>query len=206
MMLIYAVRSENASRNLSPLSGRVYVTPMRNVRLIAPQNLTTHYADKRVWMSWDMAEEFDRNVMGYRLERRIAPANKADTSQHFKPVRTDKMLMNYYEDADVKEGVTYEYRLFSQGAHGIESDPSVVSSVNDCCDRYSTAQIETILDAIKQTGFHYATVAGLSVSVWDAAIPKDKPELIDEAQNKVDRINGLYEKGRLSEQKKPLKI
>ena len=71
--------------------------------------------------------------------------------------------------------------------------------VNDCCDRYSTARIETILDAIKQTGFHYATVAGLSVSVWDAAIPKDKPELIDEAQNKVDRINGLYEKGRLSE-------
>ncbi len=127
-MLTYAVRSENASRNLSPLSERIYVTPMRNIRLPAPLNLTTHFADKRVWVSWDMAEEFDRNVMGYRLERRIAPANKADTSQHFKPVRTNKMLMNYYEDADVKEGLTYEYRLFSIGAHGLESSPSVVSS------------------------------------------------------------------------------
>lgn len=127
-MLTYAVRSENASRNLSPLSERIYVTPMRNIRLPAPLNLTTHYADKRVWVSWDMAEEFDRNVMGYRLERRIAPTNKADTSQHFKPVRTNKMLMNYYEDADVKEGLTYEYRLFSIGAHGLESSPSVVSS------------------------------------------------------------------------------
>lgn len=127
-MLTYAVRSENASRNLSPLSERVYVTPMRNVRLTAPLNLTTHFADKRVWVSWDMVEEFDQNVKGYRLERRIAPANEADTTQRFEPVRTNKMLMNYYEDADVKEGVTYEYRLFSQGAHGIESDPSVVSS------------------------------------------------------------------------------
>lgn len=127
-MLTYAVRSENASRNLSPLSERVYVTPMRNVRLTAPLNLTTHFADKRVWVSWDMVEEFDQNVKGYRLERRIAPANEADTTQRFEPVRTNKMLMNYYEDADVKEGVTYEYRLFSIGAHGLESDPSVVSS------------------------------------------------------------------------------
>ncbi|WP_058270998.1 DNA-directed RNA polymerase subunit beta' [Olsenella massiliensis] len=71
--------------------------------------------------------------------------------------------------------------------------------VNDCCDRYSTAQIETILDAIKQTGFHYATIAGLSVSVWDAIIPEDKPELIDDSQGKVDQINHLYEEGELDE-------
>lgn len=127
-MLTYAVRSENASRNLSPLSERIYVTPMRNIRLPAPLNLTTHFADKRVWVSWDMAEEFDRNVMGYRLERRIAPANEADTTQRFETVHTENALMNYYEDADVKEGLTYEYRLFSIGAHGLESSPSVVSS------------------------------------------------------------------------------
>ena len=66
--------------------------------------------------------------MGYRLERRIAPANEANTTQRFETVHTENALMNYYEDADVKEGVTYEYRLFSQGAHGIESDPSVVLS------------------------------------------------------------------------------
>ena len=47
-MLTYAVRSENASRNLSPLSERIYVTPMHNIHLPAPLNLTTHYTDKRV--------------------------------------------------------------------------------------------------------------------------------------------------------------
>ncbi len=127
-MLTYAVCSKNASRNLSPLSERVYVTPMRNVRLTIPPNLATRYSDRRVLVSWDTVEEFDQNVMGYRLERRIAPANEADTTQRFETVHTENALMNYYEDADVKEGVTYEYRLFSQGAHGIESDPSVVSS------------------------------------------------------------------------------
>ena len=127
-MLTYAVRSENASRNLSPLSERVYVNPMRDIRLSVPLNLTTRYSDRRVWVSWDTVEEFDQNVMGYRLERRVAPANEADTTQRFETVHTENVLMNYYEDADVKEGVTYEYRLFSQGAHGLESSPSPVSS------------------------------------------------------------------------------
>ena len=71
--------------------------------------------------------------------------------------------------------------------------------VNDCCDRYSTSRVEKILDAIKQTGFHYATVSGLSVAVWDAVIPEDKPELIEEAQDNVDTINESYEMGESTE-------
>ena len=71
--------------------------------------------------------------------------------------------------------------------------------VNDCCDRYSLAEVEPILDAIKETGFHYATLAGLTVSVWDATIPADKPQILEEAQGRVDEINEYYEDGFLSD-------
>ncbi len=71
--------------------------------------------------------------------------------------------------------------------------------VNDCCDRYSLAEVEPILDAIKATGFHYATVAGLTISVWDAVIPGDKQDVLDETQDKVDQINERYEDGFLTE-------
>lgn len=74
----------------------------------------------------------------------------------------------------------------------------VSALVNDCCDRYSTAEVEPILDAIKHSGFHYATRAGLTISVWDAAIPDDKPALLEDAQAKVDQINEYYEDGFLS--------
>jgi len=78
--------------------------------------------------------------------------------------------------------------------------------VNDCCDRYSTAQVEPILDAIKATGFHYATRAGLTISVWDATIPEDKPQILDEAQKRVDTINEYYEDGFLSEQERHVEV
>ena len=78
--------------------------------------------------------------------------------------------------------------------------------VNDACDRYSTADVEPILDAIKETGFHYATVAGLTVSVWDAVIPSEKQEMLDEAQDKVDAINEYYEDGFLSERERHVEV
>ena len=75
------------------------------------------------------------------------------------------------------------------------SNSDIKALVNDCCDRYSTTDVEPILDAIKHTGFHYATRAGLTVSVWDAVIPSDKPEMLETAQDMVDRINLNYEMG-----------
>ena len=78
--------------------------------------------------------------------------------------------------------------------------------VNDACDRYSTADVEPILDAIKESGFHYATVAGLTVSVWDAVIPPEKQEMLDEAQDKVDEINEYYEDGFLSERERHVEV
>ncbi len=78
--------------------------------------------------------------------------------------------------------------------------------VNDCCDRYKLAEVEPILDAIKHSGFHYATRAGLTISVWDATIPEDKPMLLEEAQQRVDAINEYYEDGFLSEQERHIEV
>ncbi|WP_077598476.1 DNA-directed RNA polymerase subunit beta' [Olsenella urininfantis] len=86
----------------------------------------------------------------------------------------------------------------------VKSD--VGSLVNDCCDRYSTAEVEPILDAIKHSGFHYATRAGLTISVWDAVIPDDKPQLLEETQAQVDQINENYEDGFLSERERHAEV
>ena len=78
--------------------------------------------------------------------------------------------------------------------------------VNDCCDRYPLADVEPILDAIKATGFHSATIAGLTVSVWDAVIPECKPKMIEQAQANVNEINEYYEDGFLSERERHVEV
>ena len=71
--------------------------------------------------------------------------------------------------------------------------------VSDCCDRYPQAEVAPILDAIKYTGFHYATRSGLTISLWDAIIPEEKQAIVDKAQADVDQINEYYEDGFINE-------
>ena len=67
--------------------------------------------------------------------------------------------------------------------------------VEDCSNRYSTNEMAGILDELKRLGFHYATRAGVTVSVWDAVVPEEKGEILDVAQEKVDTIQSQYERG-----------
>lgn len=126
--LAYAVKSENTSFDISPVSETVYVNPKRNINLSVPLNLHTTFSDGRIWVRWTTVDEVDNNVLGYRLERRNISVSATAGKAKFEPVRTDKILLNYYEDTAVKEGETYEYRVISQGLHGLESAPSEIST------------------------------------------------------------------------------
>ena len=52
-----------------------------------------------------------------------------------------------------------------------------------------------VLDHIKAMGYHYSTIAAMSVSISDMTVPARKQELIDEAQRNVDQITRNYKRG-----------
>jgi DNA-directed RNA polymerase subunit beta' len=52
-----------------------------------------------------------------------------------------------------------------------------------------------ILDGLKAIGFHYATRAGVTVSVYDATVPPEKESILAEADRKVASIDASYELG-----------
>ena len=74
--------------------------------------------------------------------------------------------------------------------------------VEDCCNRYTTSEMEPILDGLKSAGFHYATRAGLTVSVYDATIPPQKGEILAKADEKVAAIDEDYEMGLMSDEER----
>ncbi len=55
------------------------------------------------------------------------------------------------------------------------------------------------LDRLKNLGYEYATVAGFSISIADMVVPKQKVELIAKARAEIDKINGQYNKGALTQ-------
>jgi DNA-directed RNA polymerase subunit beta' len=77
-----------------------------------------------------------------------------------------------------------------------EVDKKVMSRiVEDCSNTYSTTQMARILDEMKRLGFHYATRAGVTVSVYDVMVPPEKQGLLDEGDAKVADIEKQYDRG-----------
>ncbi|MDP1784574.1 MAG: DNA-directed RNA polymerase subunit beta', partial [Sulfuricurvum sp.] len=62
------------------------------------------------------------------------------------------------------------------------------------------------LDNLKDLGFHYATKSGVSISITDIIIPKEKEALIVASKNRVKEIQKQFEAGLLTEQERYNKI
>ena len=70
--------------------------------------------------------------------------------------------------------------------------------IEECSNRYDVSDMPAILDGLKNAGYHYATKAGITVSVFDATMPPNKAELLAAADAKVDAIDEDYEIGLMS--------
>ena len=72
--------------------------------------------------------------------------------------------------------------------------------------RYKTTETSTMLDKMKDLGFKYSTVSGITVSMADVEISKKKPEIVAEAQKIVDKINKQYKRGLITEEERFNKV
>ncbi len=67
--------------------------------------------------------------------------------------------------------------------------------VMTCYHQHGNERVVELLEDIKRLGLKYAIRSGLTVSVRDCIIPPEKPEILKEARERVDRINGMFEMG-----------
>jgi DNA-directed RNA polymerase subunit beta' len=72
----------------------------------------------------------------------------------------------------------------------------IVDSLIAAYDRVTVARA---LDDMKDLSFHYATKAGISMSIDDAAVPPDKPKILDRYEKEADKVEGQYSRGVLTD-------
>src|SRR3989339_795643 len=77
--------------------------------------------------------------------------------------------------------------------------------VDDLIDRYGIENIPSIMDKIKNFGFHYATISGVTWGLSDVNIPSDKKDIIDKGRLAVNEVVGQYREGLLSEHERIIK-
>ena len=68
--------------------------------------------------------------------------------------------------------------------------------------RYKTTETSIMLDKLKDLGFKYSTIAGITVSAADIVPSKTKHQVIDEGKELVDKINKQYKRGLITEEER----
>ncbi len=71
--------------------------------------------------------------------------------------------------------------------------------VNDLAERYTKAQVAASLDALKETGFSWATRSGSTVAISDVVTPPRKIEILEGYETKAAKVQTQYERGLITD-------
>ena len=74
--------------------------------------------------------------------------------------------------------------------------------VSDCIRLLGNEGTAGVLDRLKQLGFDYATKSGVSIAMNDIEEPPDKPELLKEAEDRVNLLEEQFNHGLITEDEK----
>ena len=91
--------------------------------------------------------------------------------------------------------------------HSLEVDTLVDKKmlgkvVDKCYRKHGNVVTAQVLDAIKNKGFKFSTRGAVTVSIEDIVVPDEKPELIAEAEEQVDKYERAYRRGLISNEER----
>ena len=74
--------------------------------------------------------------------------------------------------------------------------------VDKCIAKHGLSKAAEVLDYIKATGYKYSTIGAFTVSVADVEVPKEKEEILAEADRQVEFVRKQYVRGLITEQER----
>jgi DNA-directed RNA polymerase subunit beta' len=78
--------------------------------------------------------------------------------------------------------------------------------VGELIEKYPLEVVKETLDKIKDLGFEYSTLSGITWGMDDLIVPPEKKAILESAGKEVEKIEDQFKKGLLSEEEKSAKV
>jgi len=79
------------------------------------------------------------------------------------------------------------------------SKKELIGIIAESIGKFPQSQIVEILDAIKATGFKYATRSGLTIGIDDIKIPDEKYKILKKVEEKIEQIEDYFKQGLITD-------
>ena len=189
--------------------GKPITTPSQDMVLGAYYLTTIKEGAKGEGMVFESTNEMKKALLAGVVEyqSKIGVRIKKDTEDPGKIVESSVGRFIYNEG--IPQDLGYINR--KEDPYSLEinqvADSGVLKDIVDRCFRkHGNIKTAEVLDYIKQTGYKYSTLSGLTVSMADVNIPKEKWDIIAEADAEVDKYEKLYRRGLITDDERYEKV
>jgi len=179
----------NASRNvLKPSAGEPIITPVQDMVLGCYYLTAVHAGCKGQGLMFSSANEailaHEHGIVDLqaKIKMRLPVEGKEDETE---VIETSVGRLLFQEIVPPELGRVNE--TLRKG--------TLSTLIARALEVVGTERTAALADAIKNIGFKYATLSGISISVSDILVPKEKESLLSEANEKIRKINNQFWKG-----------
>ena len=74
--------------------------------------------------------------------------------------------------------------------------------INRCIKIHGLSESAEVLDNVKEKGFKYSTKSGLTYSMDDVKVPKEKKEILANAEKEIEKVRKQYRRGLITEEER----
>ncbi|HCL58201.1 MAG TPA: DNA-directed RNA polymerase subunit beta' [Spirochaetia bacterium] len=182
-----------ASKNLlDPANGKPIITPTQDILLglyILTKKKPGEKGENKVFSSYEEAlKAYDAKYLTLNAKIKIWHRNK------WKETTLGRIIFN--------EQLPQSYPFVNETV----GDKKVKSLIGDIIYKYGPAVAVKCLDQIKELGYKYSTLYGVSIGIDDIIIPEEKYELVEKTDKEIEKIEKSFKEGFLSKQERSQRV
>ena len=185
----------SAYNMLSPASGEPMVAPTLDMVLgcyyLTLENPQARGAGKRFSSPDEAVLAFDAGVMDIQASIEVFRVNGAED---WSRTTFGRLLFRDVLPEELAKDPANWNGLMEKGA--------LKDLVSRSYVQLGHAPTSIMLDKIKQVGFHYATVSGITIAINDLQVSEQKGEVLTKAEDQIQQLEEQYQRGLISERER----
>ncbi|MDO4395462.1 MAG: DNA-directed RNA polymerase subunit beta', partial [Clostridia bacterium] len=196
---------------LAPKDGSPITTPTQDMILgsyylthpgVEARNTKAEKGDGKVFTDFDeMLMAYQNGIIGLHAKVKVRMKHSPEDRGQLVESTVGRFIFNEH----IPQDLGYVDR--EKDAYGLEIDflcdkKKLGQIIDRCYRKHGNTETANMLDYIKSMGFHYSTIAAITISISDMEIPEAKPAILEKANAEVDKYEGAYRRGLMSDRER----
>ncbi len=190
----------SAHNVLSPAHGDPIVAPTQDIIIGAYYLTADHGGEKGEGMvfsnAWELLKAYDAKAVDIHARVKVRGLKRFENEDQAEYEANPNRL------AETTAGRVIFNESFPED-FPFQDTPvkkkELAALVERCARTYDKKDLADVLDNIKNTGFHYATKAGVTIGLEDVTTPSAKPKILEAHDKQAAKVEGQYAKGVITE-------